>query len=116
MDLLGLCFNLGFSVQVVIRHHFGEPVNFFPIIGLKFFLVASIGQCKYRLLEQSLGFLLQATMGGTVVDFGPQQISDRVFRFVVASWNVGFHIYNLKSYACEQYQIFFNLWGNGGAN
>jgi hypothetical protein len=39
-----------------------------------------------------------------------------IFCFVVASKNVGFHIYNLRSFACEQYHIFFNLWGNGGTN
>jgi hypothetical protein len=50
-----------------------------------------------------------------VADFKPIQISDRVFHFVVASKNVGFHIYNLRSFACEQYHIFFNLWGNRGA-
>jgi hypothetical protein len=29
---------------------------------------------------------------------------------------VGFHICNLRSFVCEQYHIFFHLWGNGGAN
>jgi hypothetical protein len=48
--------------------------------------------------------------------FRPQQISDRVFKFVVASRNVGFHIYNLRSFSCEQYKIYFNLWSNGGPN
>jgi hypothetical protein len=27
----------------------------------------------------------------------------------------GFHIYKLCSFSCDQYQIFFNLWRNGGA-
>jgi hypothetical protein len=34
---------------------------------------------------------------------------------VVASRVVGFHIYHLRSYSCDQYKIFFNLWSNGGA-
>jgi hypothetical protein len=29
---------------------------------------------------------------------------------------VGFRIYNLKSFSCDEYQIFFNLWGRGGPN
>jgi hypothetical protein len=38
----------GRGVQAAIRHHFGEPVNFFPINGLKeFFMVASDGLCKF---------------------------------------------------------------------
>jgi hypothetical protein len=39
-----------------------------------------------------------------------------VFKFVVASRNVGFHIYKLRSFSCEHYQIFFNLWNDGGAH
>jgi hypothetical protein len=102
MDLLGLSFNPGLGVQAVIWHRFSEPINCFPSSSLKeFYLIASVGRCKYRLSEHSLGFLLRATLGGTTADFRPQQISDRVFRFVVASTNVGFHIYNLKSFACE---------------
>jgi hypothetical protein len=29
---------------------------------------------------------------------------------------MGFHVYNLKVYSCDQYKIFFHLYGNGGAN
>jgi hypothetical protein len=95
----------------------GEPVNFFPISGLNgLFLIVSVGHCKFRLSEESIGFILQATLGGVAVDFRPTQISGRVFKFVVASRNVGFHIYNLRSFSCDQYNIFFNLWGNGGAH
>jgi hypothetical protein len=48
MDLLGLSFSWGISVQAVVRHHFGEPVNFFPVRGLKeFCLLVSVGRCKF---------------------------------------------------------------------
>jgi hypothetical protein len=96
MDLLGLNFQPGVGVQTAIRARYGEPVNHYPVQGLKeFFLIVSVGRCKYKLSEQTIGFLLQTTIGGTAVDFRPQQISDHVFKFVVASCNVGFHIYNL---------------------
>jgi hypothetical protein len=117
MDLSGLSFSPGIGVQAAVWHRFSEPINYVPVDGLReFFLVASVGRCKFHLTEQCSGLLLQATLGGVAADFRQQQISDRVFRFVVTSRNVGFHIYDLKSYACEQYQIFFNLWGNSGAN
>jgi hypothetical protein len=54
--------------------------------------LASFGWCKFRLSKQSVGFLLQATIGGTAVDFRPQQISERVFKFVVNSRNMGFQV------------------------
>jgi hypothetical protein len=95
-DLLGLNLQPGVGVQAAIRNRYGEPVNFFSIQGLKeFSLIVSVGRCKYRLSEHSIGFILQATLGGVAADFRPQQISDWVFKFVVASRNVGFHIYNM---------------------
>jgi hypothetical protein len=117
MDLSGWNFQPGVGVQAAIHAHYGEPVNHFPVQGLmEFFLIVSLGRCKFNLLEKTIGFLLEATIGGTAVDFRLQQISDRVFKFVVASHNVGFHNYNLRSFSCEEYHIFFNLWSNGGAH
>jgi hypothetical protein len=114
-DLSSLNFQPGAGVQATIRVRYGEPANHFPVHGLKeFFLIVSVGRCKFKLSEQTIGFLLQATIGGTAVDFRPQQLS--VFKFVVASCNVGFHIYNLISFSCEEYHIFFNLSNNGGAH
>jgi hypothetical protein len=115
-SLLGLNFASGFGVQAVVHERYGESINFSPTSGGKeFYLLASVGNCKLRLIEQSIGLILQATLGGQAADFRPIQISDRVFQFVVASRVVGFHIYHLRSYSCDQYKIFFNLWSNWGA-
>jgi hypothetical protein len=75
-----------------------------------------VGRCKYQLSDFSIGKILQATIGGTAADFRLQWISDHVYKFVVASKNVGFHIYNLRSFSCDQYNIFFHLWSNVGAH
>jgi hypothetical protein len=70
MDLSGLSLQLGLGVQFAIRHRFGESVNFFLIKGLKeFSLIASVGRCKFRLNEHSVGLILQATLGGIMTDF-----------------------------------------------
>jgi hypothetical protein len=78
-------------------------------------LVGSVGDASID-SNFSIGKILQATIGGTVANFRPQWISDRVYKFVVAFKNVGFHIYNLRSFSCDQYKIFFHLWSNGGAH
>jgi hypothetical protein len=101
MDLQGLNFSLRVGVQVAIKAHFGEPVSSSSSGCHDFILLASFGWCKFRLSKQSVGFLLQATIGGTAVDFRPQQISERVFKFVVNSRNMGFHVYNLRSFTCD---------------
>ncbi|CAD6219938.1 unnamed protein product [Miscanthus lutarioriparius] len=32
------------------------------------------------------------------------------------AWQVGFHIYNLRSFECQSFKILFNLWHGGGPN
>jgi hypothetical protein len=49
---------------------------------------------------------LEATLGGYAADFRIVQIAYWVFKFVVALRNVDFHIYNLRSFSCDQYKIF----------
>lgn len=116
-DVHGLDFRPGVGVQEAIKDRFGLPVSIPAGSGFPgFFLLASFGRCKFRLNEGTLGAILQATIGGVAADFRTQQIDDRLFRSVVASKAVGFHIYKLKSFECQHYKIFFNLWGNGGAS
>jgi hypothetical protein len=55
-------------------------------------------------------------VGGFATDFRPVMLSDRVFKFMVSSKEVAFHIFNLKSFSCDNYKIFFSLWRNGGAH
>jgi hypothetical protein len=71
MELPSLSFRPGVGVQLAIRQRFGEPVNYFPIQGLKeFFMVVSVGRCKYELSEYSIGMILQATLGGAGLILG----------------------------------------------
>jgi hypothetical protein len=92
----------------------GDASQLLPASWLREFFLW-LGPCKYKLDDHSVGFLLQATLGGVAADFMPQQLSDGVFKFSVASRDVEFHIYNLQMFACDQYKI-FHLYGNGGAH
>jgi hypothetical protein len=77
MDLSGLNFQPRVGVQAGIRRRFGEPENYFPVLGLKeFFLLVLVGHCKYHLSEYSIGLILQVTLGGVAADFRPKRISD----------------------------------------
>jgi hypothetical protein len=103
---------------VAVRHLFGQPVNFFPVHGLKeIFLLVSVGRCKFQLTEISVGLLLQATMEGVAADFRP--LSDRMFKFVVASKNVGFQllppkakIFRFENY-CRMREEFIQIMEHG---
>jgi hypothetical protein len=74
-----------------------------------------LGAASIIFLRNLLDWFYKLQFGGVAADFRPQQISDRVFKIVVFSRNVGFHIYNLKAYSCDQYKVFFHRWGGGGA-
>ena len=113
LDLQGLNFHPGVGVQDVIQSKFGCSVS--PAVpGRAFFLVASFGRCKLKLSPVSVGFLLQATIGGVAEDFEVLPLSDRVFRFSVSLSGVGFHVVKLHSFECSLYKIYFHLWSNGG--
>ncbi|TVU22093.1 hypothetical protein EJB05_31773, partial [Eragrostis curvula] len=115
MDLSSLDQSPGLEQQAEILRRFGLPVSFLPGCGLQeFFLVASVGRCKFRLSELVVANLLQVSLGGNAAAFKVSRLDDWVFKFSVSSKKVGFYIYNLRSYECEAFKILFHLWGNGG--
>jgi hypothetical protein len=70
MDLPDLNFMPRVGVQAAIRSRFSKIVNYFLVCQLKeFFLFLSFGRCKYQLTDQSVGSILQTTLGGVAVDF-----------------------------------------------
>jgi hypothetical protein len=48
--------------------------------------------------------------------FDVVQLLDRVFRFLVCSKKVGLIIYNLRSFKCDEFKLFFHLWNFSGPN
>lgn len=64
----------------------------------------------------SVGFLLQATIGGSAEQFLVSQLGDRFFKFLVASRTVGLFVANLRSFSSVTHKVFFHLWGYGGPN
>jgi hypothetical protein len=89
------------------------PVNFSADISqMEFFLV----DCKLHLDSILVTSLLQAAIGGIDRDFNVLPLSDRVFRFSVSCKQVGFFVYNLRFFHCEEFSVFFHLWNDGGPN
>lgn len=118
MDLPGLNPRPGKVIEAEILRKFGASVCVHPSSPRSqgFLLVVSFGRCKYRLNEAFVALILQATIGGSAPLFRVQLLNDRVFRFMVCSQAVGFHIYKLSSFECSNYKLFFNLWHGGGPN
>lgn len=115
MELDHLDLSPGRHLQAEIWKRFGLGVNFQGNNGRsEFFLVASIGRCSFRLCADSVACMLQASLGGNPALLNVVRVGDRVFRFSVVFKQVGFFIYNLRSYECQSFKIYFHLWGNGG--
>ena len=79
-----------------------------------FFLVASFARCRLRLDCASVAMILHSCLGGIAQDFNCIHLRDRTFKFSVSSQKVGFFIANLRHFACDEFLVFFKLWGNGG--
>jgi len=110
MDLLGLNRRPGKVVEAEIRRRYNSPVTFDPSLSAQeFFLVVSVGRCRYSLTEFSVASILQSVIGGLPDAFCIHFLGDRVFCFSVHSQDIGFHIYRLRSYECANFKIFFHL-------
>lgn len=116
MALAGLSFATGLKLQEEIRLNLGLPVSN-PALGRdSFMLVVAFGRCKFQLSPDSVGLMLQATIGGVASDFRVLLLRDHVFRFTVSCKPVGFFISRLISFECDLFKLSFHLWGNGGPN
>jgi hypothetical protein len=59
---------------------------------------------------------LQSVIGGLARDFNVIFLSDRVFHFSVSCKQVGFFIYQLQYFKCDNFVVSFYLWNDGGPN
>lgn len=117
MEIPPLNLRPGRVVEAEILRRFGTPVNFDPSSPLpEFFLVLSVGRCKFRLSPITVGCILQSVLGGSRHAYRVSQLNDRVFRFSVRSKQVGFHVFQLRNFECAEFRVFFHLWQNGGPN
>lgn len=114
MELPGLSFAVGRRFEDELRASSGLPVSLSPADS--FLLVVAFGRCKFRLTPDSVGLILQATIGGFASFFKVASLSDRVFKFTVASKEVGLIIRCLFSFECTNFKLFFHLWGGGGTD
>src|SRR4051812_18639089 len=87
-------FTPGQALADQVRARFGSTVHFSPSSGAKeFFLVVSFSSASFALSEESVVLALQCCIGRVAKGFKVFQLSDRRFRFLVASNKVGHFIY-----------------------
>jgi hypothetical protein len=98
------------AVAAQVRRRFGSSVHFSPSSSSKeFFLVAAFSSASFSLSEESVGLALQCCIGGDHQGFKVFKLSDRRFRFSVASNKVGHFIYGLKDRIWPDFVCHFSL-------
>jgi hypothetical protein len=109
--LLHWDFSPGLAVEAQVRRQFGSSVHFSPSSGLvEFFLVVSFSSASFPLSEDSVGWALQSCIGGDHNGFKVFKLSDRRFRFSVASNKVGHFIYGLRDRVWPDFVCHFSLF------
>jgi hypothetical protein len=107
----------GTNFESIIKKKFGHSVNFVPGFRRReFLLVVSFGRASFKLNIHTVGLALQSCFGGLASKFHVKFLSERVFRFLVASRSVGFEMYNTDKFSESEFEFFIHLWGNGGPN
>jgi hypothetical protein len=109
--LLHWDFSPGLAVAAQVRRLFNSQVHFSPSGSSKeFFLVVSFSSACFDLSEETVGLVLQCVLGGDSLGFRVFQLSDRRFRFSVASNKVGHFVYGLKDRVWPDFVCHFSLF------
>jgi hypothetical protein len=77
-------------------------------------MVVSFGRAKFKLDVDTVSLALESCLGGSSEDLLVVHLRERVFRFSLASKQVGFMVSSVKSFSCSAFKCYFHLWGNGG--
>ena len=93
---------------------FGSSVHHpSSLVDGSFFLLASFRCYTFRLTEESVGLALQSCLGGSAPGFHVSYQSQNHFRFSVANKNVGMLVYKIRRFIGASFDVYFHLWNNG---
>jgi hypothetical protein len=114
---LALDFSRAVSFEAACKSKFGHPVPLPTILTEELFLlVVSFGSTCFKLDIHTVAITLQTCFGGNDSSFKVRHLRDRTFQFSVASTTVGFEIYNQSKVCTPMFELFLNIWGQGGPN
>jgi hypothetical protein len=115
MDPSSLDASHGASFSFEVRSRFGLPVcSLSPDDASSFWLVVAFSRSKLRLSADSVGAILQSVIGGSADLFSVVELEQQLFKFSVINRVVGLHVYGLKSFSCDSFKLFFQLWNPSG--
>jgi len=107
-------FSVGEEFEREVHRRFGVQVHHeSPSPRGSFFLLATFRRFLFRLTEDSVSLALQSCLGGLASKFHVVELSHNHFRFSVSCKAVGFHVYALRRFIGETFDVYFYLFNNG---
>jgi len=107
-------FSVGEEFEREVHRRFGVQVHHdSPSPRGSFFLLATFRRFLFRLTEDSVSLALQSCLGGLASKFHVVELSHNHFRFSVSCKAVGFHVYALRRFIGETFDVYFHLFNNG---
>jgi hypothetical protein len=104
----------GAQFEAFVRASFGLSVAPSAPDHGSFSMLVAFGHCRSRLEDSFVASCLSAILGGPASSFHVSQFEDRIFFFLVSSKQIGFEIYKLRSFACADFELFFQLFNESG--
>jgi hypothetical protein len=116
MDVMILWdFSPGLAVAAQVRRWFNSQVHFSSSLATKeFSLVACFSFSSFPLSKESVSIALQCCLGGNASGFRVTKLSDKRFKFSVASNKVGHFIYSLRDRSWPDFHCSFSLFCGDG--
>jgi hypothetical protein len=94
-----------------VHQRLRSPINFSPSLKTKeFFLVVAFSSACFPLDEETVSVVLQCCLGGNHAEFCVVRLSDKKFRFSVASNRVGHFVYGLRDRVWPDFVCHFSLF------
>ncbi|CAL4984567.1 unnamed protein product [Urochloa decumbens] len=113
MDLMDLDLKPGKSFSAKVRSLLRCPVAS-PSSASGFWLLVAFPRSKIKLSVDSVGKILSSTIGAPDHLLDVSETGEWIFKFKVASRDVGLMIYDLRSHSCASFKLVFYLCNDRG--
>ena len=105
---------VGEKLSSFILGKYGMPVAPGASSAGAFALLVALGRCRFRLDESFIASTLSAILGDLAEHFHVSLIEDRIFLFSVSSKAIGFEIYRIREFVCDELELSFHLFNDSG--
>jgi len=104
----------GAAFSAFILSKFGKEIAASYSSSDCFSLLVAFGRCRFRLDDSFVASSLTSILGCSAEALHVCSLEDRIFLFSVSCKAVGFEIYRLRGFSCDEFELFFHLFNEAG--